>query len=67
MGKCNYCQPHLGFIPHHEISYNPDLGIALLLAVLCGVLLVWYFGRVPGFCLEFMKLISSAYLVNVES
>ena len=38
----------LSFVQLHNECYKPDLGIALLLAVLCGVLLVWYFAGEPG-------------------
>ena len=43
MGKGNYYLPHLGFVPYHNVSYNPPLGIVVVFAPTALTLELWYF------------------------
>ena len=57
LGKCSL----------HNRSYNPDLGIVAVLALLRGLLPAWYFTEDLAPVWEFTKLIYMASFVNFES
>jgi len=67
VGKYKKPYAYLGFVPYHNLSYTPALGIALLSGLLRGLLSAWYFDGESGARLEFTKLIPSASFLNFES